>query len=125
MDKFFPTSGRNVKRLLRIVDMSCNPDQLRDQMCRHLRERIESIERELPKTAKEYVNLRTQCAENADRVKTRRAANGVPLSKEQYTAAVAAGQSLRSHIHDMDMQIKRAQRMIPSLQKNLEVIEDA
>lgn len=124
-DRFFPANHRDVKRLLRIVDMSYNPDQLRDQMCRYLRERIESIERELPKMAQEYVNLRTQYAENADRVKTRKAANGVPLTKEQYGAAVAAGRSLRGRVHDTDAQIKRAKRLIPALRKNLEVIEDA
>lgn len=125
MDRFFPADPRSVKKLLRIVDMSYNPDQLRGQICRYLRERIESIEQELPRMAEEYVRLRTQYMEITNRLETRKAANGVPLTKDQHKAVQMATRSLRGRVHDANMRIKRAQRMILSLQKNLEVIEDA
>lgn len=125
LDQFFPAGHRDVKKLLRIVDMSYNPAQLRGQLYRYPRERIADAERELPKMAEEYVNLRTQYAEVSDRVKTHKAANGVPLTKDQYGAAVAAGRSLRGSVHDAETRIKRAKRLIPALRKNLEVIEDA
>lgn len=125
VDQFFPANHRDVKRLLRIVDMSYNPDQLRGQMCRYLRERIEGIERELPRMAEEYVRLRTQYMEITNRLETRKAANGVPLTKDQHKAVQMAMRSLRGRVHDANMRIKRAQRMIPSLQKNLEVIRNA
>lgn len=127
-DQFFPANHRDVKRLLRIVDMSYNPDQLRDQMCRYLRERIESIEQELPRMAEEYVRLRTQYMEITNWLETRRAANGQPLTKDQHKAVQMAMRSLRGRVHDANMRIqriKRAKRLIPALRKNLEVIEDA
>lgn len=124
MDRFFPANHRDVKKLLRIVDMSYNPAQLRDQLCRYLRERIEGIERELPKMADEYVNIHTQYAEIVNQVETCRAANGLPLTKDQYKAVQMAMRSLRGSVHDVDMRIKRAKRLILALRKNLEAIKN-
>ena len=124
LPEFFPCTQAKLKKFVKLMKTDpMSKDDNVNTCINHLNDRIDNTIKEMKEISDQYIDKCTEKSTLEERIKSRKQANGVPLTKEEIEKTKRTLYFVRRKVKELDSKFHELVRMKNRLHKNLELLK--